>query len=156
VVLNAEMLARSHRRGVRNVPADRFFESIMTTALADDEMLVEVQIPLLSAHARFGFDEVTLRAGGYALALALVVYERDEEDMVNVRLGVGGVEAAPRRLPEAEALLARQAPSRRLFREVGDAAAGMVDPVGDVHGDAAYRRDLTRAVVTRALEKTLA
>ena len=127
----------------------------MATALADDEMLVEVQIPLLPDDARFGFAEVAPRAGQYALALSLVVHERDETDIVNARIGVGGVEAAPRRLPEAEAMLHRNMPSRRLFREVADAAADLVDPVGDTNADAAYRRDLTRAVVLRALEQTL-
>lgn len=155
VVLGAEFIARSARRGVRNIPADRFFESIMATALADDEMLVEVQVPLLPANARHGFAEVSPRAGDYALALALVVYERDEKDIVNARIGVGGVEDAPRRLAEAEALLQRREPSRVLFREVADAAASLVDPVGDASGDAAWRRELTRAVVLRALERTL-
>lgn len=155
VVLGADLIARSSRRGVRTIPADRFFESIMATALADDEMLVEVQLPLVPATARYGFAEVAPRAGAYALALSLVVYDRDEKDMVNARIGVGGVEARPRRLSEAEALLERREPSRRLFREVADAAADLVDPVGDVHGDAAWRRELTRATVLRALERTL-
>jgi carbon-monoxide dehydrogenase medium subunit len=155
VVLGAELIARSKARGVRNIPAQRFFESIMTTALADDEMLVEVQIPLLPATVRHGFAEVSPRAGDYGLALALAVYARDEKDIINARIGVGGVEAAPRRLQDAEAMLYRREPSRRLFREVADAAAELVDPVGDVHADANYRRDLTRAVVLRALEQTL-
>lgn len=155
VVLGAEFIARSARRGVRNIAADRFFQSIMVTALGDDEMLVEVQIPLLPATARHGFAEVSPRKGDFALALALAVYERDETDIVNARIGVGGVESAPRRLPEAEALLVRQEPSRVLFRQVADAAADLVDPVGETAGDAAHRRELTRAVVLRALERTL-
>jgi len=155
VVLGADLVARSSRRGVRTIPAERFFESIMATALADDEMLVEVQVPLLPATARTGFAEVSQRAGSYALALSLVVYDRDEKDIVNARIGVGGVEARPRRLRDAEALLHRREPSRRLFREVADAAASLVDPVGDVHGDADWRRELTRATVFRALERTL-
>lgn len=155
VVLGAELAARSAARGVRIIPAARMFETILTTTLADDEILVEVQIPLLPAFTRFGFDEVKRRAVDFPLAMALAVYERDEDDMVRVRLGLGGVEATPRRLPEVEAMLERQPPTKRLFRQAGEAAADLVDPLDDPAADAVWRRDLARAVVVRALERTL-
>lgn len=155
VVLGAEVTARSADRGIRNIAADRFFASILATELADDEILVEVQIPLLPAFTRWGFDEVKRRAGDYPLATALVTYDRDEDDMTRVRLGVGGVEATPRRLADVEALLERRPPTKRLFRQAGDAAADLVDPVDDEGADGAWRRDLARAVVVRTLERTL-
>lgn len=156
VVLGAEMIARSSSRGVRVIPVTEFFRGMLATALADDEMLTEVQIPFLSPYATFGFNEVGVRAGVYALAMALVVYERDEDEIINVRLGVGGVEAIPRRLMDAEALLERRVPTKRLFREVAAVAAELVDPEPDAAASATWRRDLTRAVVTRALDRSLA
>src|ERR1700688_1210044 len=45
VALGAEMVARSIR-GTRVIPAQEFFAGIMTTALADDELLTEVRLPL--------------------------------------------------------------------------------------------------------------
>ena len=155
VVLGAEMVARSARRGARVIPAADFFETIMTNTLAEDEMLVEVQLPLLGPDARHGFYEVAPRAGTYALAMALAVYDQDEDEMSNVRLGVGAVEAVPRRMREAEALLERRAPSKRLFREVGEAVAGLVTPMSDQFADAGWRHELTRTAVTRALERSL-
>ena len=44
----------------------------MTTNLAEDELLTEVQLPLLPADTRFGFYEFSRRAGDYAIAMALV------------------------------------------------------------------------------------
>ncbi|UOM34820.1 xanthine dehydrogenase family protein subunit M [Acuticoccus sp. I52.16.1] len=155
VVLGAEMIARSARRGARVVPAAEFFETIMTTTLADDEMLVEVQLPILADEARHGFYEVNPRAGTYALAMALVVYDQDEDEMSNVRLGVGAVEAVPRRIREAETMLNHRPPSKRLFREVAEAVAEFVDPMSDQFADAAWRRELTRTAVARALERSL-
>ncbi|RAH99823.1 molybdopterin dehydrogenase [Acuticoccus sediminis] len=155
VVLGAEMVARSARRGARTIAAGDFFETIMTTTLADDEMLVEVQLPVLPPEARHGFYEVTPRAGNYALAMALAVFDQDEDEMTNVRLGVGAVEAVPRRFAEAEAMLNRRRPSKRLFREVGHVVAELVDPMSDQLADADWRRDLTRTSVMRALERTL-
>ncbi len=155
VALGGELAARSAARGIRNIPAAGFFETIQTTALADDEILVELQIPLLRPFTRWGFDEVKRRTADYPLAMALAVYERDEDDMIRVRVGLGGVEATPRRLCEVEALLERQPPTKRLFRQAGDAAADLVDPMVDDAADGVWRRDLTRAVVVRALERTL-
>lgn len=156
VVLGADMVARSTRRGVRNMAAGAFFTGILATGLADDEMLTEVQIPLLSRWTRWGFGAVGLRAAGWPLATALVVYERAEDDMTGVRVGVGGVEATAHRLPAVERMLERRAPSRRLFREAADAAGAMVDPAGDHVGTAQWRRDLVSAVVGRALEASTA
>ncbi|MCF3934200.1 FAD binding domain-containing protein [Acuticoccus sp. M5D2P5] len=154
VVLGAELLVRSMTRGVRNIEAADFFESMMDTTLADDEMIIEAQIPLLPAATRYGFSEICRRSGDYALASTLVVYQRDEDEMTKVRLGVGGVEATPRRIPEAEAMLERREPTRQLFREVADLVASAVDPVSDLAADADYRRELTRAAVSRALDRS--
>lgn len=153
IVLGAEMMARSTARGARIIPAAAFFDTILCTALEDDEMLVEVQIPLLSEDHAHGFAQVRPRSQSFALASALVVYERDEDEMAQLRVGIGGVEAVPRRLPEVEALLNARVPSKRLFREAGELAAEMVRPDGENAAEAAWKADLAGTVVTRALER---
>ena len=50
------MVARS-TRGPRTIPADDFFQGMMTTALAEDELLVETRLPVPSPDMRFGFYE---------------------------------------------------------------------------------------------------
>ena len=50
-----------------------FFAGIMSTALAEDELLVEAR-PLLAADAKFGFNEFNRRAGDFAMSAALVAY----------------------------------------------------------------------------------
>jgi carbon-monoxide dehydrogenase medium subunit len=64
------------------------------------------------------------------------------------RIGVGGVESRPRRIPEAEAALATGS-----IEEASDTAARAVDPMSDPHYSAAYRRNLVRTVVRRALQQ---
>ena len=66
----------------------------MTTALAEDELLVEARLPLLAADARCGFYEFSRRAGDYALAMALVTYRLEDGVIVEPRVGVGGAETA--------------------------------------------------------------
>ena len=78
--LDAQMTARSVR-GTRTIPADEFFDWAMVTTLADDELLIETTLPLLSDDTRWGFCEFSRRAGDYAIAMALVAYrERGRRD----------------------------------------------------------------------------
>ncbi|HXW23237.1 MAG TPA: FAD binding domain-containing protein [Xanthobacteraceae bacterium] len=153
--LGAEMTAVS-TRGTRTIAAEDFFAGIMTTALAEDELLAAARLPLLAADARFGFCEFSRRAGDYAIAMALAILRVEGGVIVAPRLGVGGAEAVPRRIAEAEAALAGQPPEPAVLRAAADAAADAVDPLEDIQADAAYRRDLVRAMTRRALERACA
>jgi carbon-monoxide dehydrogenase medium subunit len=155
VTLGAEMIAKS-KRGQRIIVADEFFEGIMTTALAQDELLSEVRLPMISNQSRFGFCEFNRRAGDFAIAMALVTYRIADGVMVEPRVGIGGAEARPRRIPEAEAALQNRPPELETFRAAAEAAAAAVDPIEDIQSDAEYRRDLVRTVTRRALERAAA
>jgi carbon-monoxide dehydrogenase medium subunit len=149
--LDATMVAKS-TRGERSIAAKDFFAGIMATALAEDELLAEVKLPLLARDAKFGFNEFNRRAGDFALSAALVTYRLQNKKIVGARVGVGGAEACPRRIAQAEGALNGQTPSDAAFRSAAEAAATAIDPLEDHQTDADYRRDLVRAVVRRALE----
>jgi carbon-monoxide dehydrogenase medium subunit len=128
----------------------------MTTALDEDEILVEVRLPILPADTRFGFYEFNRRAGDFALAMALVTY-RVEDGMVSAaRVAVGGVESQPRRIAQAELVLAGRPPDRAAFEAAAAAVAAAVDPLEDATTSASYRRDLAQTVTRRALEQAAA
>jgi carbon-monoxide dehydrogenase medium subunit len=123
--LGARLIARS-ARGTRTIAVEQFFQGVMTTALAQDELLVEARLPLLAAGTRFAFCEYSRRSGDFAIAMALTM--RGEE----THIGLGGVEAVPRRIASAEAPL---------------------EPLHDPRYSAAYRRDLARTLVRRTLDQ---
>jgi carbon-monoxide dehydrogenase medium subunit len=150
------MVAHSKRGGQRVIAATDYFEGIMTTALADDELLTEVRLPLLSAGTRFGFQEFSRRAGDFALGMALATYRLKDGVITDARLGVGGAEAHPRRIMEAEAVLNGRRPAADVFQTAGEAAAAAIDPLEDLTTSADYRRDLVRAMTRRALERAAA
>jgi aerobic carbon-monoxide dehydrogenase medium subunit len=153
--LDADMIARC-TAGTRTIPAHDFFRGIMTTALNEDEILVEVRLPILPADTRFGFYEFNRRAGDFALAMALVTY-RVEDGMISAaRVAVGGVEPQPRRIAQAEQALAGRAPDRAAFEAAAAAVAAVVDPLDDTTTSASYRRDLANTVTRRALEQAAA
>jgi carbon-monoxide dehydrogenase medium subunit len=150
--LDGEVLAESKRSGLRVIPARDFFKGIMTTALRDDELLSEVRLPILPADAHVGFAEFSRRAGDFAVAMAVASYRLRNGIMSDMRIGVGGAEARPRRVNEAERLLLGRPPSPGIFQSAAHAAATSLDPLDDANIGADYRRDLVRTLVCRALE----
>jgi len=151
VTLDATMTAMSVR-GSRTIGAQDFIEGIMTTALADDELLTEARLPIPPGDTRFGFSEFNRIAGGFAVAMVLAAYRLKDGVITEPRLGVGGVEERPRRIPEAERALEGRSPGTQAFRAAADAAAGAVDPMEDINTRADYRRDLVATLTLRALE----
>jgi aerobic carbon-monoxide dehydrogenase medium subunit len=150
--LDARMIAASVR-GRREIPASRFFAGVMTTALAPDELLTEVQLPLPATDTRVGFEEFSRRAGDFGIAMVLASYRLRSGRIAEARVGVGGAEARPRRLSAAEAALEGKVPEAAAFRDAAEAAAGALEPLEDIGTDASYRRDLVRALTFRVLAK---
>ncbi len=150
--LGATMVARS-MRGARTIAAADYFQGAMTTALAADELLAEARLPLLSTDTRFGFCEFSRRAGDFAIAMTLATYRIENGVMTQPRIGVGGVEGKPRRIPQAEAVLEGKRPGDEAFRAAANAVAHAVAPLDDVKYPVRYRRDVACAMTRRALEE---
>ena len=151
MLLDAEMVAASIR-GVRVIRARDFFRGIMTTALKDDELLAEVRLPTLRSDVRFGFAEFSRRAGDFAIAMAAAIFRMQNDAIAECRIVVGGAGAVPRRIEEAEYALRGRVARADTFALAGEVAAKRIDPIDDENISAQYRRDVTRAMVARALE----
>jgi carbon-monoxide dehydrogenase medium subunit len=149
--LDAEFVAR-RKGGERVIPAAAFFQGIMSTALAEDELLAEVRYPLLPEGTKFGFYEFSRRAGDFAIAASLVTYRLDGNKITDARVGVGGAEASPRRIAEAEAVLNGSHANDGIFVAAAEAAVAAIDPLDDAQIPPEYRRELVQAVVHRALQ----
>ena len=153
--LDAGLVLRS-QRGTRTVAAKDFFAGIMTTVREDDELLTEVELPILAADTRVGFCEFSRRAGDFALGMALVTYRLKDGAIAEARVGVGGVEARPRRIGQAEQALNGAKPRPEVFDAAAAAAAAAIEPLEDFNTSAEYRRDLIRTMTRRALERAVA
>src|SRR3990172_1226879 len=82
--LGATMVAKS-TSGERGIAAADYFEGIMSTALAEDELLAEVRLPLLAGDAKFGFHEFKRRAGAFAMAASPVTFTLQGGKIANAR-----------------------------------------------------------------------
>ena len=99
------------------------------------------------------FAEFSRRAGDFAIAMAVVIFRMQDGAIAKSRIAIGGAEAAPRRIVEAEYALKGRAPSSDAFTLAAEIAAKKVDPLDDENTSAAYRRDLVLALTHRALEQ---
>ena len=150
--LDAEMVVVS-MRGVRVIMAHQFFRGVMTTALEEDELLAEVRLPTLRSDVCFGFAEFSRRAGDFAIAMAVAIFRLQNGVIAESRIAIGGAEAVPRRIEDAEYALKGRAPNADAFALAAEMAAKRVEPLDDENISAGYRRDLIRALVPRALEQ---
>ena len=150
VTLDADMVARS-AGGERILPASGFIDGPLTTGLRADEILVEVQLPVLPAGLRTGFAEFSRRAGDFALAMACATVALEDGRIAAVRLGIGGAAETPTRVVEAEEALIGMAPDTTAAGLAARLASGAISPLEDIHGSAEYRRELAAAMARRAL-----
>jgi aerobic carbon-monoxide dehydrogenase medium subunit len=151
LALGATMRIAS-RRGERTVPVEDFFLFHLTTALEADELLLSVDVDALPAGTHSSFQEFASRRGDFAIAgVAAVVTIADSGTVTACRLVAAGVAPTPVRLNATESLLVGGRLDADAVTAAGDCARGEVSPTGDVHADAAYRRQLVGALTKRAL-----
>ncbi len=124
--------------GRREIAATEFFTSFLETALASDELLVEVRVPV--ATGGWNYQKFNRRAQDWAIVGVCVVEGGAGVSLVNMG-------STPVRAGAVEAALAGGA-------SVADAAAAAAEgssPPEDNNGDAAYRSHLARVLTERAL-----
>lgn len=136
----------------RWIDASDFFLGLFTTALAPEELLVEIFVPALRPGTGVAFREISRRHGDYALVGAAAVVSLDEagrcEDVRLALLSVGDGPLAPAAVPES---LAGERPTGEAIAAAAAAVAAEIDPPGDIHASADYRRHLAEVLTRRTI-----
>ncbi len=138
-------------KGQRSIAASALFQDAMTTALAADEILVEIRLPTALAKAGCAIEEFARRKGDFAIAAIAAVIQRKGDACETARLATAGISACPQRLRAAEQILERQGLGDAAIAQAAEAAAKAVDPLSDRNASAAYRRQLTQVLTERAI-----
>jgi CO/xanthine dehydrogenase FAD-binding subunit len=136
--------------GRREIAAEEFFVSALTNCLDPDEIVFEIDFPVLASHAGWAFEEVARRFGDFALACIAVSFEVVDDGIADARVAVMGVADTPRRLREAEQAMkgARRGPEAAArFAEI---VRSCLSPPSDIHVSAEYRKNLIGALAERA------
>jgi carbon-monoxide dehydrogenase medium subunit len=152
LALGARLRAQS-QRGERWLAAHEFFRGVFTTALAPDEMLVEVELPALSPRTGSCFLEVARRRGDYALVgVAAVVTLGADGACLDARLALCSAGDTPVLATGAARALVGKRIGEPEARAAAAQSAREIDPPGNVHATAAFRRHLAGVLVRRALQ----
>ena len=157
MVLNGRFRLQSQNSS-RWVDARDFFMGLFTTALEPEEILTEVALPLLPPRSGTAFVELARRHGDYAQAGVAVMVRLDEAGLCQearlVYLNVGEV-------PMVAGATAVSLQGQPLNENTIQAAAEMatqneIEPVGDIHATADYKRHLAKVLTIRALNQAKA
>jgi aerobic carbon-monoxide dehydrogenase medium subunit len=146
LAVGANLVARGPS-GERVIPASEFFTGVFQTALAPDEMLVQVRVPKLGS-AGWSYTKLTRRAQDWAtVAVAAVVQGNGSIERATVALtNMGGT---PLRAHATEQALG----SGASIADAAALAAEGTDPPADHAASSDFRRHLARVLTRRALEE---
>jgi len=141
--------------GQRAIKAADLFIDSMVTSLEEDEILIEVRLPVMSPNARFAADEFSRRRGDFAIAAVATVLTFEEGRCKTARLATAGVSPASTRLSAAEQLLEGEVIDADAIARAGEAAAEAIEPMADRNASEAYRRHLTKTLTMRVLDRAM-
>lgn len=151
-VLEARMVIRS-ALGVRSMPAAKFFVGPLTTALDAQECLEVILWPVWAERrAGSAFAEVSRRHGDFAIIDACAQISLDDDGRcIRASFGVGGGGTIPLAFPKLAARLSGTKLEDSDLQEVACDAAAELDPGGDLHASAGYRKHLAAVLTARVL-----
>ena len=122
-------------RGRRTISPEEFFVDALTTCLEPEEILVEVEFPILKQDG-WAFEEVARRFGDFALASIAVSVRRGPTGLEAARVAVMGVADTPRRLREAEEQLVTMKFDDKTPDRFSEIVVSLISPNDDLHASA--------------------
>jgi carbon-monoxide dehydrogenase medium subunit len=137
--------------GRREIPAEEFFVSALGNCLEPDEIVFEIDFPLLAPHTGWAFEEVARRFGDFALACIAVSLECRDGRIADARVAVMGVAETPLRLREAEDALRGASGGPGTAANFAAVVRTGLSPSDDIHVSAEYRKHLIGALAEKAL-----
>jgi carbon-monoxide dehydrogenase medium subunit len=151
MTLGARVRAVS-RRGERWIDVNELVLGYYQTAIAADELIAEIDVSAQPADVRTWYEKFTaLSTDDWPTVGAAVWFRIAARRITEARIAVSAATERPVRVPNAEAALAGAAPTEATFRKAANVAADSVDPLADLRGSAAYKREMVRVHVRRAL-----
>jgi carbon-monoxide dehydrogenase medium subunit len=135
--------------GRRTVAAADFFVDYLQTAIAPDEVLVEVRVPKLGAGWGYRYEKFQRVAQAWAIVGVAAAVRRDNGSIAEARVALTNMGATPVRAAGVEEALAGA--SLDGIGTASERAAEGTSPPSDLNGKADYREHLARVLTRRAV-----
>jgi len=141
--------------GERIIAVEDLFAGYYETVLARNELITKLIVPA-QANRRAAYMKVTTRSADDWPAIGVAAALDESGGTISkVDLFVSAATEKLTRLRAAEAVLRGGAGDEAALRRAGEAAASEIECMADARGSAAYKQELVRVVVGRALRKAL-
>jgi carbon-monoxide dehydrogenase medium subunit len=157
LALDAEIVARGPS-GERTIPIASFFRAFYETALAPDEVLTAVRVPIPPRGTGASYQKFVTRSSEDRPCVGVIAAVRLAGDgsIADLRVAVAAAAETPQRFPDVEATARGQALDDGLARRIAEDYAGRIHPLEDLRGSAWYRSQVIRVWVRRAIEAAAA
>ena len=144
--------------GERTIPMSEFFAGNKSTTMREDELLVEVRMPLPERPTRAVFERAARASIDLAQASAGVCLTAQGGKVTGARISVGACAPVPVRSAEVEQLLLGMdvaGPDESLIELAAARMEETTSPICDIRAGDIYRRSVTRVLVRRAVNECL-
>jgi len=145
--------------GERIVNLEDFFIGPGETVLRSDEIVIEVQVPDMPSNTYGVYTRTSSRAAlsiAQVSAAVVVTLDSSKSSVVEARIVLGSVAPTPIRAIQAEEVLKGQSINEEIIKKAAEAAMSAAKPISDVRSSAAYRREMVKVLVERALRQVTA
>jgi carbon-monoxide dehydrogenase medium subunit len=155
LALGAQVVA-SGRSGERVISIDKFFVSLFTTALEQDEILTEIRVPVPPPRSGGAYFKLERKVGDFATAATAVQLTLDDKGAVQrIGLGLTNVGPTPIKAQKAEDFLRGKKPDAANIAQAAQLASDEAEPTSDLRGPAEYKKGLVKELTKRALSRAL-
>ena len=155
LALGAQVVATGPK-GERTIPIEQFFTGLFSTALAANEILTEIRIPVPPAQSGGAYVKLERKVGDFATAGAAAQVTLGKNGEVT-RAGIGLTNAGPKpiKATEAEQYVKGKRPDEPTLAEAARLAAKAASPSADRRGSVEYKREMARVLTARALQRAV-
>ncbi|HUC49884.1 MAG TPA: xanthine dehydrogenase family protein subunit M [Xanthobacteraceae bacterium] len=152
LALGGRLLAQSKQRGERWIAAADFFVGALTTALAPDEMLTDIELPIAAPQSGACFMEIARRRGDFALIGVACTLQLDaERRCTEAKIALCNAGEVPILAAEAGRLLAGRPIGSAEIDMAAELVRKSIDPAGSIHASKEFQRHLAGVLTRRAL-----
>jgi aerobic carbon-monoxide dehydrogenase medium subunit len=150
LALDARLVAEGPG-GRREIAAADFFQDYLQTALAPDEVLVEVRIPKLEGQWGVAYEKFNRTAQSWAIVGVAAAVRRDNGSIAEARVGLTNMGSTPVRATGVEAALAGATAEAGAVAAAAEHAAEGTSAPADLSAQSDYREHLARVLTRRAV-----
>ena len=142
--------------GKRQIPAEKFFRDIFTTALRRSEILTDVRVPFFKPGQGGAYLKHRHPASSYAVVGVAAVIHINNDAVNQARIAIGGVTVNPFLITAAADGLIGKKPTVQAIAEVAAKVPDAIkDPLSDLYASGEYRRHLAGVLVRRAISEAV-